>query len=196
VEAVSLAVAEALVVAAPVVPGSHRTFSLIPFGRSCNSCNLEGSEQSIPAKPIIMKLKLILPFLFFSLAAFAQSDEEQVKAVVNAAYVQGIHNGGPVADIRQGFHPSFNMLRLAENEIRQTPIEEWITNIEKNRAQSSTPAPVKTEGKFIQVSVAGTAANVVLELYRADKKIFTDNLLLYKFNEGWRIVGKTFYRHP
>lgn len=130
------------------------------------------------------------------LATFAQGEEDAVKNVVTSAYVQGIHNGGPIDDIRKGFHPSFTMLRFSNNEVNPLSIEEWITNIEKVRSQNPNPSTVKTEAKFLQISVAGTAANVVLELYRDNKKIFTDNLLLYKFNEGWRIVSKTFYRHP
>lgn len=133
--------------------------------------------------------------LLLSTPVFAQNDEEQVKQVVTTAYVEGIHNGGPVADIRAGFHPTFNMLRLIDNQVKPLPIEEWITNIEKTRSQQ-TSAPAKTESKFVSVNVTGNAANVVLELYRSNKKVFTDNLLLYKFSEGWRIVSKTYYRHP
>jgi len=142
-------------------------------------------------------MKTITTSLLFicAITAFAQTDEEKVKQVVMTAYVGGIHNGGPVDDIRKGFHPTFNMLRLMDNQVKPLPIEEWIANIEKSRAQQTT-TPQKTEGKFVSVAVSGTAANVVLELYRADKKIFTDNLLLYKFSEGWRIVSKTFYRWP
>jgi hypothetical protein len=139
---------------------------------------------------------LLIIFLLISYSTLAQNDEALVKDVVNSAYVSGIHNGGPIADIRKGFHPTFQMLRLIDNEVKPFAIEEWITAIEKNRAQPNQTTPVRTEGKFISVTVSGTAANVVLELYRGDKKIFTDNLLLYKFNEGWRIVSKTFYRHP
>jgi len=138
---------------------------------------------------------IVIILLFVTTIAIAQTDEEQVKQVVTTAYVQGIHNGGPVEDIRKGFHPTFNMLRLMDNEVKPLPIEEWITNIEKSRSQQTTP-PAKTEGKFVSVTVAGNSANVVLELYRADKKTFTDNLLLYKFTEGWRIVSKTYYRYP
>jgi hypothetical protein len=134
-------------------------------------------------------------FLFTSSVVFAQADEETVKQVVNLAYVQGIHNGGPIEDIRKGFHPSFQMLRLMNNEVKPLTIEEWITNIEKARKEN-TAAAVKTEGKFISVDVTGTAAIVELELFRDNKKIFTDYLVLYKFTEGWRIVSKTFYRHP
>ena len=144
-----------------------------------------------------MKSKLLLiGFFLLSVAVVAQTEEDQVKAVVTSAYINGIQNGGPVDDIRKGFHPAFVMQRFIDNEVKPLSIEEWIVNIEKNRAQNSTAAPVKTEGKFISIAVVGTSANVVLELYRADKKIFTDNLLLYKVKEGWQIVAKSYYRHP
>ncbi len=126
--------------------------------------------------------------------ATAQSDEELVKAVVTSAYVEGIQNRGNVDDIRKGFHPSFNMLRLIDNQIKPLPIEEWITNLEKAKKEATAPAP-KTEGKFINVDVTGTAAVVKLELHRENKKVFTDYLVLYKFTEGWRIVSKTYFRH-
>ncbi|MGC4021407.1 MAG: nuclear transport factor 2 family protein [Cyclobacteriaceae bacterium] len=139
---------------------------------------------------------LLIIFLFGSSFASAQTDEQDIKQVVNSAYIGGIHNGGPIDDIRKGFHPSFNMLRLVNNEVKPLAIEEWIKNIEANRAKEGNNVTSKAEGKFISVTVAGTAGNVVLELYRDGKKIFTDNLLLYKFTEGWRIVSKTYYRHP
>jgi hypothetical protein len=142
-----------------------------------------------------MKNLLALLFFFFAATAVAQSSEETaVKDVVNTAYVQGIHNRGNVEDIRKGFHPTFNMLRLMDNQIKPLPIEEWITNLEKSRKESTAPA-VKTEGKFVNVDVTGNNAVVKLELYRENKKIFTDYLVLYKFTEGWRIVSKTFFRH-
>jgi hypothetical protein len=143
-----------------------------------------------------MKIISIILLSAIRFVAAAQTDETDVKNVINTAYIGGIHNGGPVADIRKGFHPSFNMLRLMENEVKPLPIEEWVKNIEANRAKNPNAINPKVEGKFMSVSIAGTSASVVLELYREDKKIFTDHLLLYKFNEGWRIVSKTFYRHP
>jgi hypothetical protein len=133
--------------------------------------------------------------LIASFSLNAQSPEENlVKQVITSAYIEGIHNRGKVEDIRKGFHPSFNMLRLVDNEIKPLPIEEWIVNLEKAKKESATP-PARTEGKFINVDITGNNAVVKLELYRDNKKIFTDYLVLYKFTEGWRIVSKTFYRH-
>lgn len=138
--------------------------------------------------------KLIFLIFFLPAVVFAQNDEALVKQVVTRAYVEGIHNRGSVDEIRKGFHPTFSMLRLVDNEIKPLPIEEWIANLEKAKKESTTP-PVKTDGKFVDVDITGNAAVVKLELYRENKKVFTDYLVLYKFAEGWRIVSKTFYRH-
>ncbi len=143
-----------------------------------------------------MKIISALLFAVVSFVATAQTDEEDVKQVITNAYIEGIHNNGPIESIRKGFHSSFNMLRLMENEVKPLSIDEWIKNIEKNRSGGINANQAKVEGKFISVSVAGTSASVVLELNRSGKKIFTDHLLLYKFTEGWRIVSKTFYRYP
>ncbi|MFZ5999895.1 MAG: nuclear transport factor 2 family protein [Bacteroidota bacterium] len=142
-----------------------------------------------------MKTLLLLFLVSIQFVGFGQTDEELVKQVVTSAYINGVQNGGPVADIRKGFHPSFNMLRFIDNDVKPLPIEEWITNMEKARVQNNTPVG-RAEGKFISVTVAGTSANVVLELWRDGKRTFTDHLLLYKFAEGWRIVSKAYYRYP
>lgn len=142
------------------------------------------------------KILLSLVFLAVATAAFAQSaDETAIKGVITSAYIEGIQNRGSIDDIRKGFHPSFTMLRVIDNEVKPLPIEEWITNLEK--ARKDTPATtVRTEGTFLSVDVTGTAAVVKLELTRAGKKTFTDYLVLAKFTEGWRIISKSFYRYP
>jgi hypothetical protein len=142
-------------------------------------------------KKFLISLFLTVPFLTNAQSA----DEEAIRQVITTAYINGIQNGGSSDDIRKGFHPSFNMLRLIDNEVKPLPIEEWITNLEKARA-NNTPAPPKAEGKFINIDITGTAAVVKLDLFRGGKRTFTDYLVLYKFAEGWKIVSKTFYRYP
>jgi hypothetical protein len=84
---------------------------------------------------------------------------------------------------------------MVNNEIKPLPIEEWIASIEKAKKEN-TPPVSQTDGKFIDIDITGNAAVVKLDLFRDTRKIFTDYLVLYKFSEGWRIVSKTFYRHP
>jgi hypothetical protein len=145
-----------------------------------------------------MNIKLLpsIVLLFLVGTAFAQqSDEDAIKEVINTSYIEGIQNRGSSDDIRKGFHPSFHMLRVVENDIKPFSIEEWITNIETSKAKNE-PAAARAEGKFISVDITGTAAVVKLDLYRNEKRTFTDYLVLYKFTEGWKIVSKTYYRYP
>jgi hypothetical protein len=136
-----------------------------------------------------------VPVFQLCIAKAQGTEEESIKQVIMSAYVEGIQNGGSVDDIRKGIHPTFTMLRLADNEVKPYPIEEWITAIEKRKKESAPPAP-RAEAKFLTTDITGNAAVVKLELYREGKKTFTDYLVLYKFTEGWRIVSKTFFRHP
>ena len=126
----------------------------------------------------------------------AQDHETAVKDVVLSAYVNGIHNGGPIADIRAGFHPTFQMFRLNGNEIGVTTIDQWVAGIEAGRERNPNGPAVKSEANFVSVTVSGYSANVVLEVTRNGNMIFTDHLLLYQFEDGWKIVAKTFYSHP
>ncbi len=143
-------------------------------------------------KTILLSLALTI----CTVAAWAQTEEEQVKDVINKSYVQGIHNFGDIAQIEKGFHPGFEMIMVRENVLSKLPIYTWLENIRTGREKNPTPPAEKTDVKYISVDVTGKAASVKLELYRGGKLIFTDYLLLYKFDrEGWRIVSKTFERH-
>ena len=136
---------------------------------------------------------LFLTFLTSSVFG-QQSDEDAIKQVITTSYIEGIQNRGSVEDIRKGFHPSFHMLRYIDNDVKPLSIEEWITNIENSKAKNE-PGQPRAEGKFISIDITGTAAVVKLDLYRAEKRTFTDYLVLYKFTEGWKIVSKTYYRY-
>ncbi|MFO7768430.1 MAG: nuclear transport factor 2 family protein [bacterium] len=129
-----------------------------------------------------------------------QAEEEAVRETVMTAYVDGIHNYRRVEDVREGFHPDFRMLMLREGTLGELAIGDWIAALERQNRQSG-PVPgdaaPTTRPEFVQIDITGDAASVKLELYREGKKVFTDYLLLYRFpGEGWRIVSKTFYRHP
>jgi hypothetical protein len=136
------------------------------------------------------------------LAAAAADDlaaeREAIVRVVGDAYVDGIHNFRDPVAIRKGFHPGFEMLVLREGKLEKLPIERWIANIESRNAQEPPPTDGKrtTTAAYPLVEVTGTAAICKVELTRDGKLVFTDYLALYRFEDGWKIVGKSFYRHP
>ena len=128
-------------------------------------------------------------------AALAQAgpDEGAIKALVQTAYVDGLQNLGDLDKTRAGFHPDFVLLGLRDGTLTRLPIAEWIASAEKRKADGVKP-PL-TVCKFLAVDVTGSAASVKLELHQLEKRIFTDYLSLYKFADGWKVVGKIFYRH-
>jgi hypothetical protein len=125
--------------------------------------------------------------------ALAQSDEDAIKALVQSAYVDGLQNLGDLEKTRSGFHPDFVLLGLRDGALTRLPIAEWIASAEKRKADGAKP-PLTT-CKFLVVDVTGSAAAVKLELHQNGTRIFTDYLSLYKFPDGWKIVGKIYYRH-
>jgi hypothetical protein len=91
--------------------------------------------------------------------------------------------------------PEFVMLMLVDNQIQSLPIETWIENIQRQKAAHPDGPPHPATVRYLEIDVTGNAAMVKLELYRQGRREFTDYLALYRFEEGWKIVGKTFHRH-
>jgi hypothetical protein len=145
-------------------------------------------------------LTLIL-VVFVSLAGFAgdpkasDADRAAVKKAVLDAYVNGVHAAPNPDAMRAGFHPEFAIFGLREGALTQLPLEKWIGYVEQAAAKPVGERP-KVKHEFSLVDVVGDAAVVRVEIFRNDKHIFSDYLSLYRFPEGWKIVGKIYYRHP
>ncbi|MBK9291640.1 MAG: nuclear transport factor 2 family protein [Bacteroidetes bacterium] len=139
---------------------------------------------------------LAVIMLLLAATGFAQSDDAAViRALIQESYVQGIHNRTETANIQKGFHPGFEMLSVNNNLLVKFPIYSWLENIRKAMEAGQKPTAVTT-AEIPLVDVAGNAAVARVELFRDGKHIFTDYMTLYRFDEGWKIVSKIFYRIP
>jgi ketosteroid isomerase-like protein len=128
--------------------------------------------------------------------AAAPADKEAVQAVVQSAYVQGVHAQPDPAAMRRGFHPDFRMLVLRDGSLSAVTLEEWLARMEKASKDNPGAARPSIAADFTAIDVTGNAATVRLELRRDGKHVFTDYLSLYRFADGWKIVSKTFQAHP
>jgi ketosteroid isomerase-like protein len=138
-------------------------------------------------------LAVIASMVFCAAAAAAQStDADAVKAVVQSAYIEGVHVNMDAAKMRQGFHPDFRMLMLRDGKLTQITLEEWIGRMETNAKQNPNGPKPAIKADFPIVDVTGNEAVVKVEVYRDGKHAFTDYLFLYKFPDGWKIVSKIF----
>lgn len=130
---------------------------------------------------------------------FVSSNQQTIMNVVQTAYVEGLQNEGDLDKVDSGFHPGFELLGIGKgDQMWKLPIYNW----------KETTADAVEEGKkarnkeelvsvnFLSVDVSGTAASVKLEFYVAEKLTYIDYLSLYKFEDGWKIVSKIFYKIP
>jgi len=124
-----------------------------------------------------------------------EKDKAAIKAVITKAYVHGIHIDRDPALIRTGFHPDFNMLIHRGDQMSKLPIEDWILNIEAANKRNPNRPKQDIKHEFPMVDVSGNAAVARIELFRDGKHVYTDYMSLYKFEDGWKIVGKIFYAH-
>lgn len=147
---------------------------------------------------------LVMMFVSFAFAGQAQKvsieeEQEAIKKVIQSAYVDGLQNEGDMAKIDAGFHPGFNLLGIGKgDQIWKLPIYTWKENTLHDVETGKKPKAdsEKVTVNFLSVDVTGTAAVVKLEFYVGDQKTYIDYISLYKFDSGWKIVNKIFYKLP
>jgi len=147
------------------------------------------------------KTIIFVVFAFFIssalLAQDAEKEKQAIKNVIQTAYVDGLQNKGNVEDIKKGFHPGFNLLGVRDNMLTKLPIYSWIESFEKRKATNPElpTAEKKVTCDYLLIDVTGNAAMAKIQLNRNNELLFTDYLQLYKFEDGWKIVSKIYYRH-
>lgn len=150
-------------------------------------------------------MKMTKRFLTIAVAALIMitvnaqqtDDKEAIKKVIQTGYVDGLQNYGDTEVTKNCFYPGFFITNYnpANNQINHTPIYNWIESVEKTKASGSVPAR-KITVEFDMIDVTGyTAMAKIRLLENGTKLLFTDYLLLYKFEQGWKIVQKTYMRH-
>jgi hypothetical protein len=127
-------------------------------------------------------------------AQTADADRQAIEAVVRTAYVDGVHAKPSSALMRQGFHPDFRMFTLREGVLATVTLDDWAARIDKGAAERKGPAP-EVKAEFTRIDVTGNAAVAQVQLHRNGKHTFTDYLSLYRFADGWKIVGKIFHAY-
>ena len=141
----------------------------------------------------------ILTVLLISAGSFSRShagdEEAAVKETIVNAYVKGIHIDRDIPAIEKGFHPSFTMFIRKGDEVRTLSIAEWVKSIEKKKEEDPDGPDFKVTHDIPMVSVSGDAAVAKVMIYREGKLIYSDYMSLYRFEDGWKIVGKIYYSH-
>lgn len=122
-------------------------------------------------------------------------DKSAIKAVIESAYIKGVHTDWDAEAARKGFHPEFDMLIYENGGIRKFPIGDWVKSIERNKQNHPEGPQYEITHEIPMVDVTGNAAVVRIEVFRDGKHIYTDYMSLYRFEDGWKIVSKIYHSH-
>jgi hypothetical protein len=120
------------------------------------------------------------------------ADKEAIRQVIEKAYIQGIHETQDVETARSGFHHAFAMLVLQHDTVEKVTLDEWFPRIETLKAEHPELWSAETTHNFELIDVAGYTAVAKLDVYKGPVHFSTDYMLLYRFEDGWKIVSKTF----
>ncbi|MEM8996085.1 MAG: nuclear transport factor 2 family protein [Acidobacteriota bacterium] len=122
--------------------------------------------------------------------------EADIKSLIEKAYVHGAFNELDPEAMEKGFHPDFAIFSPDGEKIRKFPIAEWTKRTAERKADPEfEPENNRWTHDFASVDVTGHAASVKIELSKDGTLVFTDYLSLLKFESGWRVVGKVYFRH-
>jgi putative lumazine-binding protein len=147
-----------------------------------------------------MKKIMLIAILISSVSLFAQNNDkekEEIKKVIQTAYVDGLQNEGDVEKIDSGIHPDFVLLGVGKgNEMWKYPIADWKASTVKKLDEGKLPltGEDKVSIKFKNIDITGNAAVAKIEFYVGTKLTYVDYISLYKFEEGWMMVNKIFYK--
>ena len=119
-------------------------------------------------------------------------DEKQIREIIEEAYIAGIHGSQEEATVKSGFHEDFAMLVLQDDTLEKVDVDEWLRRLEHMKADNPDLWNAETRHEFRLVDVTGYAAVAKLDVYKGDTHFSTDYMLLYRFDDGWRIVSKVF----
>jgi len=117
---------------------------------------------------------------------------DEIKKVLEKAYIEGIHTTQDEETIRSGFHPDFKMLVLNDDHMMKVSIDDWLPRLEEMKKANPKMWAGETTYKCHLVDYHKYAAVIKMEVHKNGEYFSRDYMLLYKFGDGWKIVSKVY----
>ncbi len=121
----------------------------------------------------------------------SNAERSQIEAVIDD-YFQGMYRSD-TALLGKAFHPDGRLTGYDEGKLINNPIAGFIKFVGGVSAPKDDGEAFDME--ILSLDISGDAAAVkVRDLYKGLR--FVDYLTLLKFDNGWKIVNKTFHHAP
>ena len=150
-------------------------------------------------KNILLSLVILLSFSTLFAQDEQTKEKELIKKVIQTAYVDGLCNNADEEAVKNGFHPSFELLSAGNgNTLWKLPIYNWI-EIAKGGKEKGNKYSFQNEHttvKFLFIDITGKVAVSKIKFYEGKEMNYIDYLSLMKFEGAWKIVSKIAHAVP
>ncbi len=128
---------------------------------------------------------VLLAFLFFGAQTMnAQTDLEAITSTL-MDYIDGTANGEPER-VKRAFHPELNLYSIKNDSVDVWYGQDYIGNIREGKKSNRI-------GRIVSIDYENNAASAKIEIVMpGPKRIYTDYLLLLKYQGNWKIIHKSF----
>lgn len=134
---------------------------------------------------------LLAAAILLATASLAADDAEAIETVIEKAYIGGIWTNGDEQAARAGFDSSFVMQVAQEDGVRSASLDAWMERL----GLKGEPLRENVTHAIQVLDQTGRAAVAKVEIFQDGEALYTDYMSLYRFEDGWRIVAKTFHTH-
>ena len=128
---------------------------------------------------------LVFVFLVFGMQTInAQTDLEDITATL-MDYIEGTANGEPER-VKRAFHPDLNLYSVANDSLKVWYGQDYTGGITKGRKSNRI-------GRIVSIDYENDAAIAKIEILMPKaKRIYTDYLMLLKYQSSWKIIHKSY----
>lgn len=124
------------------------------------------------------------------LSTQAQTELEEITSTLND-YIEGTANGEPER-VKRAFHPELNLYSIRNDSLNVWYGQDYTGGIKEGKKSNRI-------GRIVSIDYENDAAMAKIEIIMpGPKRIYTDYLMLLKYQSQWKIIHKsyTFVPYP
>jgi len=121
------------------------------------------------------------------------SYESEIQAVIERAYIKGIHKDPNREDVLSGFDPSFQMYVSANGKVTPVTLDEFIEKKLQQKQDHPEAFDAAITYTFSVIEQVDDTAVIRIDLSRDGSPAYTDFMLLYQLKGTWKIVAKIYH---
>jgi len=131
-----------------------------------------------------LKFTFIFSLVLSTINLLGQSEYQSITETLND-YIEGTAGGDPER-VSKAFHSDLNLYSIANDSVRVWAGQDYISRFTPGKKSNRI-------GRIVSIDYENDAAVAKIEILMPDRKrIYTDYLLLLKYQGMWKIIHKSY----